>query len=712
MVKHAVISLSMLMLAALCWASGPLSASSKLMVRRHKADISKNALSPQGEAIQAFIALDDVQSGLDSLRRCGVTVHGCFDGFVTATIPWRALAEATRISAVNHIALARPLSLCNDTARWLSHVDVVQSGIGRVAPLTGRGVIVGVIDTGIDFNHINLLDNDGQSRVVAVYMPCDTTGTHPVVQGEELPGSCYETPAQIASLTTDCTNSSHGTHTAGTAVGGYKANSWHGVACEAGLVACGMPEEEFTDVNIANALKYVFDYAERMDMPCVVNMSIGSNEGPNDGTSFLCRVFNSLTGPGRICVLSAGNDGNVPICFHGTITSRADTLTTLLRGNMGSLQRKGYVSMWSAGAQVHGTRLVIINRSTGQLEYASPMLSSLPGDSVFSISSDWDAEFAAYYSGEVLFANAMEQLNDDDSPNQQERFHSIWVFDVTSVRAGHLIGLQYVADEPVALAGWSTKNAYFYTFGLEGVTGGTEQGSISDLATTDSVISVGAYCSRSSWIDNDGGLNTIQGCNPGDIAAFSSFGPDENGVTRPDVCAPGMALISSANRFALDEGRQHWPASAMVDGIEYPYYVNQGTSMSAPVVTGAVALMLQLNPDLAPYDVRQVLARSSRRDSYVSDDVSRWGFGKLDVEAAVGDVLENTVLHGDVNGDHEINIADVMALVDLIIGSGADSDAATRFRADVNRDGEIQLSDINRVIDLILLAMNINHNNS
>ena len=53
-----------------------------------------------------------------------------------------------------------------------------------------------------------------------------------------------------------------------------------------------------------------------------------------------------------------------------------------------------------------------------------------------------------------------------------------------------------------------------------------------------------------------------------------------------------------------------------------------------------------------------------------------------------------------------------MTLVDLIIGSGADSDAATRFRADVNRDGEIQLSDINRVIDMILLAMNINHNNS
>ena len=705
--KHAVTSLLMLTLAALCWASGSLTASSKLMIKRHATEHSRLADSYQGElALQAFIAMDGDQSSWDSLRQLDVTIHGVFDGFVTATIPLRALDEVSRISSINHIALARPLYLCNDSARWCSHVDDVQSGIGRVAPLTGSGVIVGVIDTGIDFNHINLCDDDGKSRVVAVYMPCDTTGNHPVVRGVELPGSAYETPAQISSLTTDYTSSSHGTHTAGTAVGGYMGNGWHGVACEASLVACVIPGEEFTDVNVANSLNYVFDYADRMGKPCVVNMSIGSNEGPNDGTSFLCRVFNALTGPGRICVLSAGNDGDVPICFHGTISGSADTLTTLLRGNMGSLERKGYVSMWSDGVQEHRTRLVIINRNTGELEYESPLLTSLPDDSVFSISSESDDAFAAYYTGEVMFANAIELLDcDNGNQTQQGRFHSIWDFDVTSVRAGHLIGLQYVADEPVSLVGWATKDAYFYTFGLEGMTGGTAWGSISDLATTDSVISVGAYCSRSSWVSGDGEIHSVQNSHPGELAAFSSFGPDENGVARPDVCAPGMALVSSANRFALNDGREHWPASAVVDGIEYPYYVNQGTSMSAPVVSGAVALMLQLNPAMTPYDVRRVLARSSHRDSYVFANESRWGFGKLDVEAAIDDVLDNMMICGDVNGDFEVNIADIMALVDVIIGPDADRDAATLLRADVNRDGEIQLSDINRVIDLILAAM-------
>ena len=98
-----------------------------------------------------------------------------------------------------------------------------------------------------------------------------------------------------------------------------------------------------------------------------------------------------------------------------------------------------------------------------------------------------------------------------------------------------------------------------------------------------------------------------------------------------------------------------------------------------------------------------LLARSSKRDSNVlNGDLSRWGSGKLDVAAAIADVVENTMLRGDVNGDGEVNIADVMALVDIIVGTGAEMDAALKLRADVNRDSEILLSDVNCIIDLII----------
>ena len=655
------------------------------------------------DGYQAFIAVEDA-STVTTLRQLGVKVSAVHDGFIVAEIPPQALSDLMHLPDVCHISVAQPLQLCNDTARLLSHVNPLHLAEGRVVPLKGEGVIIGVIDSGIDFNHINLCDNQGRSRVRAVYMPADDSGVAPVVKGETLPGSCYETPGEIAALTTDYAASSHGTHTTGTAAGSCTANGLQGMAPEADLVIAGIPSRQLTDVNLANAVLYIFDYADRVGKPCVINMSIGGNEGPNDGTSFLCRAFDALTGPGRLCVVAAGNDGNAPICFHAAIRGTGDTVTTLLRNQWGGLQREGYVSMWSDGPQPHATRLVVINRSTGVVEYASPFLCTLPEDSVFSLSSDTDAAFAAYYDGEVLFASAMEpRFESDGSLLALGRFHSIWSYDATSVRSGHLLGLQYVADVPVNLSGWCTKNTYFYTFGLDGMTGGTTAGSISDLATTDSVISVGAYCSRASYVDRTGATINIADSHPGEIAYFSSYGPDERGVTRPDICAPGMALISSASRYDTVSNASSWPSPVIIGDMEYPYYSNIGTSMSTPVVTGVVALMLQVNGQLGPSDVRDVLHHTALVDDMVcAGNAQRWGSGKLDAAAAVDEVIRLSFIPGDVNNDREVNVADLMALIDIILTGTSGHDATMLLRADVNRDSEILLADINSIIDLIL----------
>ena len=675
--------------------------------------VAKSQLQPEetgfrsgngGHRVRAFVRVSG-NSDIEALQLMGVTVEAVFDGFVTASVPVRDINAVAALEGVKQISLARTLHLCNDSARHFSHVDQVLGGEDMPAPLDGKGVIIGIIDTGIDFNHINLCDAQGNSRIRAVYMPEDSTGVSPVIDGRVMPGSCYETPEQIARLETDYDGSSHGTHTAGTAAGSHMANGWHGVALQADIVACAMPEDKLTDVNIANGLKYIFDYAGRQHRPCVINMSIGTNEGPNDATSFLCKVFESMSGPGRICVLSAGNDGNAPICFHHTLSGVGDTVTTLLRNQWGGTQSSGYISMWSDGSQQHLSRLVIVNKTSGAIVYATPFLDALPGDSVFTVSSDDDPAFATHFTGKVQFANALEPQFSMDGPiaDTDGRFHSFWTFDAMALDSQHVMGLQYLCDRSVHLTGWSTKYTYFYDYGLDGIIGGTRSGSISDLATTDSVISVGAYCSRSSYVERDGSIYSFSSSHPVDIAGFSSFGPDENGHQRPDVCAPGMAVVSSANRYNVTANREHWPEPVVVDGVEYPYYANQGTSMSAPLVTGTIALMLQLNPWLTASDVRGVLCRSSHRDDFVvNGDASRWGFGKLNALAAIGDVIENTLAPGDVTGDREVNIADVMAAIDIILRDGAAADAASLIRADVNHDSEVLIADVNAIIDLIL----------
>lgn len=682
------------------WAQSPLSAASKLMVKQDKGVGVAMPRHAEPVYLKAFVTVAS-QDDIDSLRRLGVVINGVYDGFVSAQIPADLFRSPATAMGGHHISLARTLQLHNDSARYFSDVDPVHQGRGLVTPLTGKGVIVGVIDTGIDFNHINLCDQDGRSRVIAVYMPHDSTGTSPVVQGDTLPGSCYETPASIAQLTTDYTGSSHGTHTTGTAAGSYRDNGWYGVAPEADIVACGMPGNEFTDVNVANAVKYVFDYADRVGKPCVVNMSLGDNYGPNDGSSFLCRVFKSVSGPGHICVLSAGNDGDGTICLHQSLSGERDTVTTLFKKQLNGFAYQGYVSMWSDRDQIHRTRIVAINSETHEIAYCSPFVDYLPEDSILTFSSEEDSVFASFFTGTILAANAMEPTLDGSS--NTVRYHSYWEIDATAVDDGYLLGVQYVSSEPTNLVGWTTKGISFSTNGIEGIVGGSSYGSISDLATTDSVISVGAYCSRASYVSKSGSTIRIGRCYPQDIAYFSSFGPDENGKARPDVCAPGMSVISSANRYNDVANRDRWPASVIVDGVEYPYYSNQGTSMSTPVVTGAIALMLQLNPLLSASAVRDILKHSSASDAYVANgDPERWGYGKLDVKAALDYLINSTLMVGDVNHDRSVNISDLMVVIEIILDGGAKYSARDIVCADVNRDNQISINDINSIIEIIL----------
>lgn len=701
MTRQVLTFLLSLMGMALVWASTPLTATSKLCLHRHDAVAGKHAPQSSGEMFQAFIRVDG-EEDLSALRTAGVKVNVRFDNFVTVQIPASAMTEVMSMTCVREISFARPLSLHNDSARSLSFIDRVHDGQGMVAPLTGRGVIVGIIDTGIDFNHVNLCGIDGKTRVKAVYMPCDTTGPRPVVGGDTLPGSCYESPDMIAMLTTDFNGTSHGTHTLGTAAGSYRANGWYGVATEADLVACGMPGDSLSDANVANALKYIFDYADRVNKPCVVNMSIGTNEGPNNGTSFMCRTFEALSGPGRICVLSAGNDGNVPVRFNHRLAGDGDVVTTLMRGKSSGTQHNGYVSMWSDGASVHRSRLVAINRGDNSIAYASPWIGLQDEDSVFTLSREVEHDFARFFTGEVQFASAMEPQFNQAGDRIGDRYHSFWIFDAT-ISSDYLLGLQYTSSDEVELVGWSTKDDYFDTFGIDGMVGGSTQGSISDLATTDSVISVGAYCSRKSYFDSNNELYTYNRCTPDDIAYFSSYGPDESGIERPDLYAPGFAVISSANRYHDSSHYQHMPPGVTVSGVEYPYSVIYGTSMSAPVVTGVIAMMLQLNPSLTVSDVREAFRTSSVKDAFVTGgDHSKWGFGKLDAWAAVDAVIGHCLLPGDVNNDREVNIADVMAIVDILLRGNDAADASTLVRADVNHDLEILFSDINYIINLIL----------
>lgn len=639
-----------------------------------------------------FIEVND-QVNLTQLRDAGLVITARYDSFLTARV--KEDMRPSDIKAFDGVEYATPaiqLVTYSDSARYYSRVAPVHEGEGFDMPFNGEGVIVGVIDCGFDFNHINLCDENGEPRVKAVYLPFDNTGKKNMINRIQLPGSSFETPDKIKALTTDDPLTTHGTQTAGIAAGSYRDNGWYGMAPGADLVLCGMPETQLSDVRVAHCVSYIDDYARRMNKPCVINISLGANAGPHDGTSFLTRVFQQISAPGRVIVVAAGNDGDARVCIHRTIASKQDTVATLLSGYSGGSKRTGYLCAQTKERKAFNTRLIVVDTQTGSIVYRSRAIGATATGAETLFSSESDSQLAQYYTGSVLIKGSIEA---NANPT------ALCSIDMKSVASRYVMGFQFYSPSTTELAIWTSQYAYFYNYGYSWAEKGSSVGSISDLATTDSVISVGSYNSKQYVPLRDGTLYYRPNSRPLRLSYYSSYGPDENGITRPDVCAPGSVVVASANRYDTQApNEQYWQPSVYFNSVEYPYCPDLGTSMSAPVVTGAIALWMQANPALSTADVRRILKNTSYRDAYVASDLNRWGYGKLDVNAGIRYVLNIVDKNGDVNADGEVNISDINTLIDIIL-SGTD-DEMTYKRADVNNDSEVTISDVNSLIDLIL----------
>jgi subtilisin family serine protease len=144
-----------------------------------------------------------------------------------------------------------------------------------------------------------------------------------------------------------------------------------------------------------------------------------------------------------------------------------------------------------------------------------------------------------------------------------------------------------------------------------------EKCTISIPGTASKIITVGSFFTHpfvpGVTADIEAQLNNLVGT----LAPNSSFGPTRDGRPKPEITAPGEAIIS-ARKGKNDEDQ---------------YFIIGGTSMSAPHVTGAVALLLEKKPTLTHAEVKDILCRCARTDTHTSSPPEGWGAGKLDVLA-------------------------------------------------------------------------------
>ena len=618
-----------------------------------KSTLAKTKTVNGVEYIDCFISLNDASTS--SLEAKGVIIDGSYTDFVTAKVPVTKIEEVAALSCVKQVGIARNLRLFTDKAMSLTNANKAWDGTnyGLPAAYTGKDVVLGIIDDGIEFNHPAFKDADGNTRVKAVYMPNATSangGSHPTVGGTTLSGYAYTTASQIANLTTDDTGETHGTHTSGCA-GASKVeystgNYYAGMAPECDLVLCGCGEN-LTETAILNSAKYIANYAQSVGKPCVISISLGSELGPHDGYSSISKGYTEIAEQyGAVILLAAGNEADITGHATKTLSSSSDAMAVIHTpteyftsyGYSSYYGLYGQCDIWNSTSDQLKVNVMIVN-SSGTVQYQSGAMSS--GTISASTLSSY---FSTSNSSGISISGGVDANNN--------RYNLYISAQLGSNKGSYKIVYVVTGSAGNVINAWT--ESYLSQFATSGSisgytrTSGTYVGTMCDDMCSPKVIGVGAYCSRTTFPYNHGSstanVSSYYGATTlNDIASFSSYGVDCNGVQQPFITAPGHTVVSSINRYNSSAITSEYSSYRKSYSGTYEYWGwMSGTSMATPIAAGVVALYLQADPTLDVDGVKDVIANTAITDNYTSSHSAMFGHGKINALGGIEYILSQS----------------------------------------------------------------------
>lgn len=598
---------------------------------------------PQGRAatqqppqmLSAYICTtgDNEQETLDALKAKGIRIGLHLEHLLTAQIPENRIGELAQLPGIRYVQLASATTAMMDKARVETSVDQLHDGSELGMPYSGKDVVIGIVDAGFDYTHPNFRTADGKElRIRRVWEQDNTAGTPP--EGFAY-GAEYTTPEAITRASYDIENNSHGTHVAGIAAGACHDNPWYGVAGDAELVLVSKGQQTLDNVNISDAVAYIYRYAQSVGKPCVVNLSLGMQTGPHDGTSLFDQVTDRLQGPGCLLVGSAGNFHGYPLHigknFEGADSAPLRTMIDF-REKPSARNVGGEIDIWGEPGMKYDVQVVMHYYSKGENVCESAVIdaSRQEGNShIFEISKNG--------TGKVIITTEINPFN--------HKPHTLISLEVSSIRNRNALGIIITPKSAGEVHLWADHSHVSLTDnGCEGWTKGDGERTLAEIGGTGkNIISVGAYTTRNVYQPAGSSREEQTGEKLHDIASFSSTGPALDGRMKPDVTAPGTYIISSLNSH---DNSSMIPVAGTIEGTAYRYGYMQGTSMAAPFVTGVVATWLQAYPTLSPDGLRQLLKSSARQDDFTQHAASApngtWGYGKIDAYAGIKQLLAAT----------------------------------------------------------------------
>ena len=652
------------------------------------------------EMVDVFITLHDSQN-TSRITALGGVIGARFTGLVTAQVPVAKLQAIASLDEVEQVSIAEMMESNVDTTRSVTSVNYVAEGLqhGLPANYDGKGVVFGIIDSGIDFNHAAFQDSQGNTRIKCVYMPADNSGTKVTIDGTVLPGSEFDS-TRIASLTTDLASSAHGSHTAFIGAGSH-CGQYSGMAPGADIVMCALGGKK-NDVNIANSLKYITQYAKRVGKPCVISISLGTKQGPHDGTSKLCKIYEEMGKSDAVICLSAGNLGSYRRYIHhkfsGMNTATNPNIGSYVTGTQAGYTANFAIDTWSRSRSAVGIKYLLIDPDDNSIFYETGIMKAYtyhyigPG---MESKRGYNAFLSQYFSGKIGVWVTTE------SNGHIETYSEVSLKPLRSDVKAYKMAVQFYGADGVEFDSWVTsENAYSWhpQVGDYKFVNGSDSCSMNDNVTGKNTISVGNYVGRNRYMSLSGKemYNSIYP--EGSIYVQSSYGIAPNGESYPFVAAPGYFVVSAYNGYnylAKPSTNTAYSKENPTTGRTDYWGSMSGTSMSTPTVAGIVALWLQANPQLKVDDVKEII----RKSAYVDDDVRKaplqFGAGKINAlggfpefQYRLTDVISNSRL--DV--DHYYSICDSSLTCARVSADGRTIYAkdSTRYaRQDVMGEGQI-----------------------
>ena len=516
------------------------------------------------------------------------------NGFAILTVPQSLIERLTDYPQIEFIEKPKRLFFAVNQGKSASCMTSVQSQFSPLGmPLTGKGILVACVDSGIDYSHPDFRNQDGTTRILRLWdqsIPGNPPKGYVIVTeytSEQINAAlAAETKAERERIVPSRDLSGHGTGVMGIAAGNGRASDgfYRGVAYESDLIVVklGVSREEGfpRTTELLQGIDYVLRQAVALGKPVALNLSFGNNYGSHSGESLLESYLDGAANLGRsvICV-GTGNEGNGALHTSGRLSKRENQEVAL---NVDAYEPTLNVQLWKQYVDEIGVALIHPN---GQI--VGPFQEIL-GPQRFTVGS---TEILLYYGKPAPFSLSQE-LYLEFIPRNQYVDSGTWKIRLIP---GKIVDGSY----DLWLPGGGVLNlGTRFLFP-------TPETTLTIPSTARKVISVGAYDSRYlSYADFSGrGYTRV------------------TRETKPDLAAPGVNIQTTT------------PGGG--------YTGRTGTSFATPFVTGGAALMMEWGivrgEDLFLYGekVKAYLRRGARRMPGMEYPNEKLGYGMLCVADSI-----------------------------------------------------------------------------